>query len=84
MMGDTGAKAIQAMLADASRPRQGIIATVLGAGALLFAAIGVIVQLKDALNVVWEVKETESSGVWHFLRSYVVSLAAVLALGSCC
>jgi membrane protein len=81
MMGDTGAKAVQAMLADAGRPRQGIVATILGIGALLFAAIGVIVQLKDALNVVWEVKETDNSGVWHFLRSYVVSLAAVLALG---
>jgi membrane protein len=81
MMGETGAKAVQAMLADASRPRQGVLATALGIGALLFAAIGVIVQLKDALNVVWEVKETQSTGMWPFLRSYVISLAAVLALG---
>ena len=43
--------------------------------------IGVIVQLKDALSVVWEVKKSESSGVWHFSWSYAVSLAAVLALG---
>ena len=81
MLGDTGAQAVQAMLADASRPRQGLLATVLGLGALVFAAIGVIVQLKDALNVVWEVKEKQSVGVWPFLRSYVISLAAVLALG---
>ena len=50
-------------------------------GALLFAAIGVVVQLKDALNTVWEVEETPGHGTWHFIRSYVVSLAAVLALG---
>jgi membrane protein len=81
MLGDTGAQAIQAMLADAGRPRQGLIATLVGLGALLFAAIGVVVQLKDALNTVWEVGETPGYGVWHFLRSYVVSLAAVLALG---
>ena len=81
MLGDTGAKAVQAMLVDAGRPREGIIATVLGLGALLFAAIGVVVQLKDALNTVWEVGETPGHGVWHFLRSYVTSLAAVLALG---
>ena len=60
MLGDTGAKAVEAMLADAARPRQGIIATVLGLGALIFAAIGVIVQLKDALNVVWEVSQLSS------------------------
>jgi membrane protein len=81
MLGDTGANAVQAMLADAGRPRQGLLATLLGTGALVFAAIGVVVQLKDALNIVWEVKETQADGIWQFLRSYVVSLAAILALG---
>jgi membrane protein len=81
MLGDTGAKAVEAMLSGASRPAAGILATVLGLGALLFAAIGVVVQLKDALNVVWEVDESKGSGVWHFARTYVLSFAAVLALG---
>src|ERR1700676_2475490 len=81
MLGDTGAKAVQAMLVDASRPKQGLLATSLGIGALLFAAIGVVVQLKDALNIVWEIGETPGHGIWHFMRSYVASLAAVLALG---
>jgi membrane protein len=43
LLGDTGAKAIQAMRIDASRPRAGLLATSLGTGAL-----GVVVQLKDA------------------------------------
>jgi membrane protein len=81
MVGDTGANAVQAMLADAGRPRQGLLATVLGLGALVFAAVGVVIQLKDALNTVWEVKESPTQGVWQFIRSYVISLAAVLALG---
>jgi len=81
MLGDTGAKAIESMLAGASRPAEGALATILGIGALLFAAIGVLVQLKDALNVVWEVEESEESGIWHFARNYVLSFAAVLALG---
>jgi membrane protein len=81
MLGDTGAKAVEAMLAGASRPASGIMATVLGIGALLFAAIGVVVQLKDALNVVWEVEESKESGLWHFARNYVLSFAAVLTLG---
>src|SRR5258705_3954007 len=54
MLGDTGAKAVQAMLADAGRPREGLVATLLGLGALLFGAIGVVVQLKDAFNIVLE------------------------------
>ncbi len=81
MLGETGAKAIEAMLAGANRPAEGALATILGIRALLLAAVGVVVQLKDALNVVWEVKESEESGVWHFARNYVLSFAAVLALG---
>jgi membrane protein len=68
-------------LADAGRPREGIVATLLGAAAVVFAAIGVVVQLKDALNTVWEVEETPGHGAWQFIRNYVISLAAVLALG---
>jgi membrane protein len=81
LLGDTGAKAVQAMLVDASRPRAGLLATALGTGALLFAAIGVVVQLKDALNTVWEVTATPGSGLWYYVRSYVLSFAGVLALG---
>jgi membrane protein len=69
------------MLAEASRPAAGILATILGIGALLVAAIGVVVQLKDALNVVWEVEDSKGSGIWHFARNYVLSFAAVLTLG---
>jgi membrane protein len=72
MLGETGAKAVEAMLAGASRPAAGILATILGIGALLFAAIGVVVQLKDALNVVWEVEESKSSGLWHFAQLHSV------------
>ena len=61
MLGETGAKAIEAMLVEAGGPAAGILATILGVGALLFAAIGVVVQFKDALNVVWEVEDSKDS-----------------------
>ncbi len=60
---------------------EGILATMLGFGALIFAALGVVVQLKDALNTVWEVEPPKASSVWGFVRTYMVSLAAVLSLG---
>jgi membrane protein len=81
LLGSAGAQAVNAMLVGASKPMEGILATVLGFGTLLFAAIGVVVQLKDALNTVWEVEPPKASSIWHFVRTYMVSLAAVLALG---
>jgi membrane protein len=41
LLGDTGAQAINAMLVDASKPREGILAAAIGLGTLIFAAVGV-------------------------------------------
>jgi membrane protein len=81
LLGDQGAKGVENMLAGAGKPREGIFATVLGVATLLFAAIGVVVQLKDALNTIWDVKPSRGSGIWSFVRTYAVSLAGVLSLG---
>jgi membrane protein len=81
LLGDSGAQAIDAMLKGANKPREGILATVIGVGTLVFAAVGVVVQLKDALNTVWEVESPLGSGIWRFVRTYVWSLAGVLSLG---
>ena len=79
--GDSGMQAIDAMLKGANRPRDSILATVIGVGTLVFAAVGVVVQLKDALNTVWEVETAPGSGIWRFVRTYIWSLAGVLSVG---
>ena len=81
LLGESGAKAVETMLAGASHRQEGILATVIGIITLLFGATGVVVQLKDALNSVWEAETPARSGVWGFVRSYIVSLAGVLGLG---
>jgi membrane protein len=81
LLGDSGAQAVDGMLDAASRPREGLLPTLIGLGALVFAAIGVVVQLKDALNTVWEVEPPKESGVWYFIRTYILSLAAVIGTG---
>jgi membrane protein len=81
LLGESGTQAIDAMLKGANRPREGLIATIIGVGTLVFAAVGVMVQLKDAMNTVWEVETPPGPGVWRFARTYVLSLAGVLAVG---
>jgi membrane protein len=81
LLGDAGARSVDAMLAGANRPQQSIISTVIGTTILLFTAMGVVVELKDAFNTVWEVDTRKISSIRQFIRSYLVSLAAVLSLG---
>src|SRR5262249_47888698 len=81
MVGQSAAAAIDSMLAGANKPQQGLLATAIGTAVLLFSALGVVIQLKDAFNTAWEVDEKRISGVWHFFRTYLVSLAAVIGVG---
>jgi membrane protein len=81
LVGQQGAEAVRTMLASASLGNRSLISTLLGVGILLFGALGVVVQLKDALNIIWDVEEPDAGGIWGYVRKYALSLAGVLGLG---
>jgi membrane protein len=81
LLGETGSKAVETMLAGASSEQSGMLAGATGVVLLLVAALGVVVQLKDAMNTIWNVEEPKEAGVWWYLRTYLVSFAGVLGLG---
>ena len=80
LLGDKGAESVDTMLSAAGKPSEGIVASIIGTVTLIFAAVGVVVQFKEALNVVWEVKPKPGGGIWGFARNYVLSLAGVLTV----
>lgn len=81
MLGDSGAEAIESMMVSASKPATSIFAAVVGLFTLLLAATGVVGQLQDALNTVWEVKPQPGRGFRGIIRSRIVSFAMILAIG---
>ena len=81
LIGDKGAAVLETMLADAGKPGEGIFASLIGTATLIFAAIGVVMQIKEAFNTVWSVEKPPGKGLWGFVRNYILSLAGVLALG---
>ncbi len=81
LVGHQGAEAIQMMLAGASRPSSGIIATVVGIATLLIGATGVFAELQDSLNTIWEVKRNPQQGVWGTVRQRFFSFTMVLGTG---
>ena len=81
LLGPDGAQAVEAMLKGAASTQTGGIAAVVGVVLLLVAALGVVAQLKDALNTIWDAPEPEGGGIWWYVRTYLVSLAGVMALG---
>jgi membrane protein len=81
LMGPQGAQAIQGLLQSASTPASGVLATVIGIVTLLIGAGGVVGQLQEALNTIWEVEAKPGGGLWSLLRTRFVSFAMVLGVG---
>jgi membrane protein len=81
MIGSEGAKAVAAMLANAQRPAAGVLGSVVGILSLLFGASGVFTELRSALNLIWEVKAEQTSGVLALLRERFFSFGMVLSIG---
>ena len=86
-MGDRAAEAVQQVVASASSPTSGIIATILGVLTLLLGASGVAIALQQTLNVIWDVPPRVVGRWWgSYVREKVIGFTAVLAAGasSCC
>ncbi|GMU06309.1 YihY/virulence factor BrkB family protein [Corallococcus caeni] len=81
LIGDAGSKVVQDLVVSASKPRSGILATLIGIVVLAFAATGVFVQLQDSLNAIWKVKKKPMNGLFAFVRQRLLSFAMVLGIG---
>lgn len=82
LVGEPGAEAIQAMLQNTQKPGSGgVVATVVGIGALLLGASGVFGQLQEALNAIWGVQPKPGRGMRFFIQNRFVSFAMVLVIG---
>jgi len=84
LAGLPGAKTIQALLEGSRNTTHGVIATAAGLLTLLFGASGVLIELREALNTIWEVPTPDHRGIrkiQHFLKARLFSFALVLAIG---
>ncbi|HEY5551872.1 MAG TPA: YihY/virulence factor BrkB family protein [Opitutaceae bacterium] len=72
-----------AAVAAVNRPAEasGLLATLIGAGTLIFGTLGVFNQLQDALNAIWRVPSKPMEDWWHFLKGHLFSLATVIVTG---
>ena len=82
LVGPEAARTIQGMIQSADENRSRSIATtILGIGALLFGATGVMLQLQGALNRAWGVTPDPAQGGWkRFVGKRLLSLGMVLGI----
>jgi membrane protein len=81
LVGPESAAAVQAMLRSASGTWSGIFATAVGIGTLIIAATAVLGELQSALNLIWKAPPSGGLGLWHLVKSRLLSLSVILVIG---
>jgi membrane protein len=82
-IGSDAAAAVQALVAAASaRPRTGRIAATIGVVTLLVSATGVLMQLQDTLNTVWEVTPRPGFFLKTLFKKRLLCFLLILGAGA--
>jgi membrane protein len=82
LMGPDGAKVIEGMIVQASRPASGVVATLASLGTMLLGASGVFGQLQVALNQIFgETHGRRGRGVRAAVRQRLAYFGMILGIG---
>ena len=81
-IGADAATAVQGIVAASARPRTGRIAAVIGLVTILASATGVLMQLQDTLNTVWEVTPKPGFFLKRLLKKRLLCFVLILAAGA--
>ena len=82
LMGDQAARSVEQLIESVNQPSAGVIATVIGAGALLVGATTVFAELQNSLDRIWRAPAAQrKSGLWSLLRTRLLSFGLILGVG---
>ncbi|HEV2843987.1 MAG TPA: YihY/virulence factor BrkB family protein [Thermoanaerobaculia bacterium] len=80
--GAESAKVVQDLVAASARPRTGRIAAIVGGVTLLISATGVLMQLQETLNTVWEVTPKPGFFLKRLLKKRLICFGLILGVGA--
>jgi len=80
-IGHDSARAIEAMIQSAQKPATSVIASAIGVITLLIGATGAFGEIRDALNIIWNVSANPKRGLWNLVRERFLGFGMVLVVG---
>ncbi len=81
MIGPQAAAEVESLLVRAHRPEAGVVATAISVVTLLLSADTALVELKSGLDEIWNLPGETRVWYWDYLRTRLLSIALILALG---
>lgn len=82
LLGEEGARSVEAMLLAVSRPAASTLPAAIGTLVMLVGATAVFAELQDALDRIWRVPKCQrASGIVALLRTRLLAFGMILAVG---
>jgi membrane protein len=81
LLGPDGAVAVVDLLAHALPPREGLLPTAIGLVAMGLGATSVFVELRTALNTMWDVPPRPGGALWAIVREQAIGAGMVVFVG---
>lgn len=81
LLGEEGATALQGLVQSASKPTEGVFATIVSLVFMVLGASGVFAELQGAMDRIWQAPVSEKqSGLWYLLRRRIFTFGMLLAV----
>jgi membrane protein len=81
MMGHQTAEALQGMIESAAKPREGVLATIVGIVVLIIATSGVFGEVQAGMNEIWKTEAPPHSTLTRLMRARLASMGLVVTCG---
>ena len=82
LMGPQGAAAVEGLLETVNKPKEGIVATLIGVVLLILGATTVLGELQNALDRIWRAPaRNERGGLWQLLTGRLLSFGMIMGIG---
>ena len=80
-VGPNSAKLIQELIVNASIPDSSILFSAISFGVLIWASVGVFVELRESLNWIWGVETKPGRSLKSFFKNRLFSFTVILVIG---
>jgi membrane protein len=81
LIGYEGAQIIETVIKNASETETGIVSTIIGIIVLILGSLGVFLELKESLNVIWGAELKPGRGIMGLLKTRLSSFVMVIGTG---
>ncbi len=81
LVGESGAEVIQSLIQSTASSSTGKFATIIGFVLILLGSMGVFVELKESLNIIWGVEQRPGKPIIQLIKTRAGAFSMVLIMG---